>query len=62
MRYPQLWNTEGLIKYCSEVSTCINGEWVPCRPLPFYSVTERFKLAWMVFTGKADAIVWPKGQ
>jgi len=42
----------------------IGGEWVPCRPVTYMALTlrERFRAAWMVFTGKADAVVWPGGQ
>lgn len=40
----------------------INNEWVPARPLGFYSLSHRIKLAWMVFTGKADALTWPEDQ
>lgn len=41
----------------------INGAWQPARPLPFYygvigSILNRVKLAWLVFSGKADALVW----
>jgi hypothetical protein len=38
------------------------GVWIPARPLGFYSIHSRLKLAWMVFTGKADALLWPGGQ
>lgn len=33
--------------------------WIPARPLPYPSWKERWKLAWMVFTGKADVAYWP---
>lgn len=36
----------------------IDGKWVPARPMPFISLARRFKLAWWVFTGKADALTW----
>ena len=39
---------------------CINGQWVPARPLGYYSFKNRLKCAWMVFTGRADALVWPE--
>lgn len=38
------------------------GLWIPGRPLGFYSLWSRLNLAWMVFTGKADALLWPGGQ
>lgn len=47
------------------VATCgvglKDGRYVPARPLPFYGgPLRRIKLAWLVFTGKADALVWEK--
>jgi len=34
------------------------GRWVPARPLPYYSWIQRWRAAWLVFTGKADALRW----
>lgn len=46
-----------------EVSqTCVNGQWVPARPLGFYSLWHRLHCAWMVFIGHADAFVWPQDE
>jgi hypothetical protein len=38
-----------------------DGRWVPARPQTASQLDPfgRFKAAWMVFTGKADALVWP---
>jgi hypothetical protein len=36
--------------------------WVPARPTGYASIRNRFKCAWLVFTGKADALIWPGGQ
>lgn len=37
-----------------------DGRWVPARPLPWESsIFGRFKAAWLVFTGRADAVTWP---
>jgi hypothetical protein len=44
------------------VTTNINSKWVPARPLGYQSFRSRLKLAWMVFTGRADALVWPENQ
>ncbi len=30
----------------------------PARPIGFYSLRNRVRLAWAVFTGKADALFW----
>lgn len=37
-----------------------NGEWVRARPdnWRFASITERLRDAWLVLTGRADAVVW----
>lgn len=40
----------------------INGTYVPARPMGYASIKQRFKCAWLVFTGKADALVWPGDQ
>ena len=41
---------------------CIHGQWVPARPMGYFSLISRVHLGWMVFTGKADALLWPGGQ
>lgn len=62
MKYPNLYDVYAVDSIINSVAANINGKWVPARSLGFYSVWERFRLAWMVFTGKADALVWPEGQ
>jgi len=42
--------------------TNIEGRWVPSRPIPYVSWINRLKLAWDVFTYKADAFYWNKKQ
>lgn len=54
-----LWRLEDLVRHCQEVHACINGKYVPSRPLWGFS---RFKAAWLVWRGKADAFTWPEGQ
>ena len=34
------------------------GKEQPARPLGFYSIQNRARLAWAVFTGRADALFW----
>ena len=49
--------------YNGEVLTRLGpNNWVPARPLGYASYTLRFRAAWLVFTGRADALVWPGGQ
>ncbi len=40
------------------VQTQIGGRWVAARPEPYSSAFQRWKAAWLVFRGKADALVW----
>lgn len=39
------------------------GNWRPARPLPYYfaglgNLRNRLRCAWLVFTGKCDALRW----
>lgn len=36
----------------------INGRWIPARPLRCDSIWYRLKIAYLVFTGKYDALDW----
>jgi hypothetical protein len=57
---PCEWTIAGLIHHIRNGPTVeLNGVWQPARPFGFYSLRERFRLAWMVFTGQADALRWP---
>lgn len=38
------------------------GYWAPSRPISAPTLRDRFKAAWLVFTGKADALIWPGNQ
>lgn len=33
--------------------------WLPARPVPYRSLLDRIRDAWLVFTGKADLLIWP---
>lgn len=35
------------------------GAYQPARCFGFFSLRSRLRLAWMVFTGEADALRWP---
>lgn len=35
-----------------------DGRWVMARPLGLTGIRYRLRLAWDVFTGKADALYW----
>lgn len=36
-----------------------DGRWAPSRPLPPGGFFMRIYCAWIVLTGRADALVWP---
>lgn len=62
MRQPNKITNLGLHNLL-DITVEINGLWQPARPTPFYyglfgSVINRIKLAWLVFSGRADALVW----
>lgn len=60
-----MWYLKSLYDHCNSVSTEINGKWVPARPLVLTGMAgwfSRLRDAWMVFTGKADAFIWPCEQ
>jgi hypothetical protein len=56
-----MWTLKSLLECVNSVSVEINGKFVPARPTtePF---NRRFRAAWLVLTGKADAFKWPEGQ
>jgi hypothetical protein len=59
MKYPNILTIEA-VKYAPQR---YDGEhWIPARPTGNSSIPNRVKCAWLVFTGKADALLWPKNQ
>lgn len=61
-KYPNIFFLKDLTDLVNTVSTEINGEWIPARPIGYPSLLSRIKAAWMVLTGKADVVVWPGEQ
>ena len=59
-----VWSLIGLIVHARECRAEINGKWIPARPENYKLRSYRTKLkhAWLVFTGKADCVIWPGGQ
>lgn len=59
---PTIWQLERLVRYAIEggcQAGLADGRWVPARPCGFYSLGSRWRAAWLVFTGRADAVEWP---
>lgn len=64
MKYPNITTPRRIIEGAKQNScqTRPNGPWVPARPLGLMTLGTRLKATWLVFTGKADAVVWEEGQ
>jgi len=61
MKYPSIIHLYNL-SVLYENQTEINGKWIPARPLGFPGLWQRLRASWLVFSGKADALLWPEGQ
>jgi hypothetical protein len=57
---PCLWTIDSLAEHIrTGPQANIDGLWVAARPYGYYNFVSRLRLAWMVFTGSADALRWP---
>jgi hypothetical protein len=62
MRYPNIVYVDGVIRGAKETSFGLpDGRYVPARALGFQSWRYRWKAAWLVWSGRADALLW-EGQ
>lgn len=58
--YPSIHCVTDVIKNAKHCEAGLpDGRWVPARPLGYMSFGQRIKAAWLVFTGRADALTWP---
>jgi hypothetical protein len=59
-RAPYRWVLGPLLRHCREglKQQQPDGSWMPARPLGYDSLSMRLRLAWAVFTGRADALFW----
>lgn len=60
MRDTSILLIENVIKDANQNARLIDGKYVPARCEGFCSWRYRLKATWLVFTGKADALVWHK--
>lgn len=63
-RDPRIIDIEEAVRQARENTTLItdvNGKerWVPARGLGYATIRDRLRYAWLVFTGKADALIYP---
>ena len=62
-KYPSIVRLQDLIDGVKSNAASKDGNhWYPARPLGFASFQYRLKAAWLVFSGQADAVIWPEGQ
>jgi hypothetical protein len=59
---PNLYTIDDIFVYCEHHSTLIDNVWVPARPIGYFILKYRLKLAIGVFLGKYDALKWPCDQ
>lgn len=62
---PRLWLSNNLHAYLNDPDTPkvgieVRGQtlWVPARAVGVASFMDKVRLAWLVFTGQADALMW----
>lgn len=56
-----VWTLDELKFHTNTVSVQLkDGTWGPARPIGHDGFLTRLKAAWMVFTCKADALIWPE--
>ena len=62
MKFPSIHRVEAII-HCAPLTTKeFRGNWTYARPSGCPSLWQRLRAAWLVFTGRADALVWGEGQ
>lgn len=59
---PQVVRVETLLNSSRSQTHLGNGSYAEARPLAISSLKMRFILAYKVFTGQADALVWHGDQ
>jgi hypothetical protein len=61
---PSLYTLDYLLSEAHQTSVKFHNsdKYIPARSLGLDTLSNRIRLAWMVFTGKADAFTWPGGQ
>lgn len=64
MRYPNILTARWFTTQAAETQYRVppGMSWVPTRPMGYPAFWHRCKAAWLVFTGKADAVTWEAGQ
>lgn len=62
MKYPGIRHADQMIASAGQEKAGLkDGRWVEARPLGYSSFRHRCYCAWLVFTGRADALIY-EGQ
>lgn len=58
---PNEWTIRELLKHAEQgrLAQVKGGHFEPARPYGLFGLRNRLRLAWMVFSGEADALRWP---
>ena len=62
MKTLNIWQMKDLISSINSTAICFDGVYYPGRTYGLFSIKNRLMGAWLVFTGKADVLVWDKEQ
>lgn len=58
-KFPNILTVASVLESSQHVARGLpDGRWVPCRSEGFASWRNRIRAAWLVFTGRADALLW----
>lgn len=59
MKQPDITHVSAVLKFAPDNMTKLpDGRYVPARPLGGGWRWNRIKATWLVFSGKADALLW----
>jgi len=64
MKQPNILRVRNLVEQANAMQQKVppGVAWVPARPSGYPGFWNRIRAAWLVFTGRADAILWEAGQ
>jgi hypothetical protein len=63
MKYPSIITVDDVVYSVNHVHKSKDSvTWHPARCEGYPSLRYRIKAAWLVFTGRADALIWPGDQ
>jgi hypothetical protein len=61
MTYPNIIHVDQVLRNAKTCAAGLpDGRWVPARSMGFQSFGSRLRATWLVFTGRADALLWER--